>query len=219
MSATKIVIVGAVRRRMDPPDGGLSSLHTLDLMLRSRVTSSGTTVQEDCSSGGSTIHDIACRLVRHKIGLGMASSFEPMPNIPSFWLAGSPKGELCGDVTVLHGLQGALLDPTVGKNGMAMRLLFRGVVETHKASRELQNGAPMPTFKRFSAGTVTVGNLNFVSIAGKQLCCFPLRSLQRCLPTPILAELKAWAILGGTFKTLSKLFGNADMKPDSVDCF
>ncbi|AYU82671.1 hypothetical protein LdCL_340039300 [Leishmania donovani] len=71
----------------------------------------------------------------------MASSFEPMPNIPSFWLAGSPNGELCGDVTVLHGLQGALLDPTVGKNGMAMRLLFRGVVETHKASRELQNGA------------------------------------------------------------------------------
>lgn len=91
---------------------------------KSLVISSGTTVQEDCSSGGATIHGMARRLVRDKIGLGMADSFQSMPTIPSFWLAGSTKGRLCGGMTVLDGLQGALLDPTVGKNGMATALLF-----------------------------------------------------------------------------------------------
>lgn len=42
-------------------------------------------------------------------------------------------------MTVRDELQGALLNPTVGTNGMPGRLLFSGVVETYKVSRELQD--------------------------------------------------------------------------------
>lgn len=103
------------------------------------ATSPGTTVQENCASGGAAIHDIARRIACGEIGVGMAGGVESMSTIPRLLFAGRTKGQLYGDMTLVDGLQGALMDPTVGKNGMVMGLLTEGLVEKYKVSRELQD--------------------------------------------------------------------------------
>ena len=103
------------------------------------ITSPATTVQENCASGGAAIHDIARRIMCGEISLGVAGGVESMSTIPRLLFAGRTKGQLYGDMKIMDGLQGALQDPTVGKNGMLMGLLTEAVAEKYKVSRELQD--------------------------------------------------------------------------------
>lgn len=103
------------------------------------VTSPGTTVQENCASGGAAIHDIARRIKCGEISLGVAGGVESMSTIPRVLFTGRAKGQLYGDMKLVDGLQGALVDPTVGKHGTVMGLLTEAVAEKYKVSRELQD--------------------------------------------------------------------------------
>jgi acetyl-CoA C-acetyltransferase len=103
------------------------------------ITSPATTVQENCASGGAAIHDIARRIRCGEISLGLAGGVESMSTIPRVLFTGRTKGQLYGDMKLVDGLQGALLDPTVGKHGTLMGLLTEALVEKYKVSRELQD--------------------------------------------------------------------------------
>ncbi|KPA82415.1 hypothetical protein ABB37_03488 [Leptomonas pyrrhocoris] len=103
------------------------------------VSAPATTVQENCSTGGAAIHDIARRILCGEIGLGVAGGVESMSTIPRVLFTGRTKGQLYGDMKIIDGLQGALQDPTVGKNGTLMGLLTEALAEKYKVSRELQD--------------------------------------------------------------------------------
>jgi acetyl-CoA C-acetyltransferase len=103
------------------------------------LTSGGTTVHENCASGGAAMHDIARRIICGEIQLGIAGGVESMSNVPRYLFSGRMKGQQYGDMTLVDGLMGALTDTTVGKKGELMGLLTERLVEKYKLSRELQD--------------------------------------------------------------------------------
>ena len=103
------------------------------------VTSPGTTVHENCASGGAAIHDIARRLMLGEIQLGVAGGVESMSNVPRYLYQCRIKNQLYGDLTLVDGLMGALTDTTVGKKGELMGLLTERIAEKYKITREQQD--------------------------------------------------------------------------------
>lgn len=101
------------------------------------VTSPGTTVHENCASGGAAIHDIARRIMLGEIELGVAGGVESMSNTPRYMFNGRIKNQLYGDMTLVDGLFAALTDTTVGKKGELMGLLTERMVDKYKLSREI----------------------------------------------------------------------------------
>jgi acetyl-CoA C-acetyltransferase len=101
-------------------------------------TSPGTTIHENCASGGAAIHAIARRLLLGEIGVGIAGGVESMSNVPRFLFAGRIKGQLYGDLKLVDGLFGALTDSFVGK-GELMGLLTERLVDKYNVSREQQD--------------------------------------------------------------------------------
>ncbi|KPI84882.1 hypothetical protein ABL78_6064 [Leptomonas seymouri] len=108
-------------------------------LIGAPITSCATTVQENCASGGAAIHDIARRITCGEIGLGVAGGVESMSTIPRVLFAGRTKGQFYGDMNLVDGLQSALKDTTVGKDGTLMGLLTEALAEKYKVSREMQD--------------------------------------------------------------------------------
>ncbi|CUG93338.1 thiolase, putative [Bodo saltans] len=111
------------------------------------LTSGGTTVHENCASGGAAIHDIARRIICGEIQLGIAGGVESMSNVPRYLFNGRMKGQQYGDMTLVDGLMGALTDTTVGKKGELMGLLTERLVEKYKVSREVQDEVAFESHK------------------------------------------------------------------------
>ena len=103
------------------------------------ITSPGTTVHENCASGGTAIHDIARRLMLGEITVGIAGGTESMSNVPRYLYTGRTKSQLYGDMTLVDGLMAALTDTTVGKKGELMGLLTERLVEKYGVTREEQD--------------------------------------------------------------------------------
>lgn len=102
-------------------------------------TSPGTTVHENCASGGTAIHDICRRLLLGEIRLGVAGGVESMSHVPRYLFQGRIKGQMYGDMNLVDGLMGALTDVNVGKKGELMGLLTERLVEKYSVSREQQD--------------------------------------------------------------------------------
>eukprot|EP00760_Papus_ankaliazontas_P021107 PhM_4_TR1863/c0_g1_i1/m.6958/K00626/E2.3.1.9, atoB; acetyl-CoA C-acetyltransferase len=102
-------------------------------------TSPGTTVHENCASGGAAIHALARMIRLGEINIGVAGGVESMSNVPRYLFSGRTKAQLYGDMTIVDGLMGALTDTNVGKRGELMGLLTERLVEKYKVSRELQD--------------------------------------------------------------------------------
>lgn len=103
------------------------------------VTSPGTTVHENCSSGGAAIHDIARRLLLGEIQVGIAGGAESMSNVPRYLYQGRIKNQMYGDMNLVDGLMAALTDTTVGKKGELMGLLTERLVEKYGLTRDEQD--------------------------------------------------------------------------------
>uniref|UniRef100_A0A7S1M081 Thiolase N-terminal domain-containing protein n=1 Tax=Neobodo designis TaxID=312471 RepID=A0A7S1M081_NEODS len=103
------------------------------------VTSPGTTVMENCASGGAAIHDICRRLLLGEIKVGVAGGVESMSNVPRFLYEARNKGVMYGDMKLVDGLMGGLVDSTVGKKGELMGLLTERLVKKYNVSRETQD--------------------------------------------------------------------------------
>lgn len=101
-------------------------------------TSPGSTIHENCTSGGAAIHDIARRLLLGEIKVGVAGGVESMSNVPRYMYTGRLKSQLYGDVTLVDGLMAALTDTTVGK-GELMGLLTERLVQKYNLDRTLQD--------------------------------------------------------------------------------
>ena len=108
-------------------------------MVGCPTSTPGTTVHENCASGGAAIHDIARRLRLGEIKVGIAAGVESMSNVPRYAYTGRLKGQLYGDMTLVDGLMGALTDTNVGKKGELMGLLTERLVKKYNVSRELQD--------------------------------------------------------------------------------
>jgi acetyl-CoA C-acetyltransferase len=102
-------------------------------------TSPGTTLMENCASGGAAIHDVARRLLLGEIKVGVAGGVESMSNVPRFLFECRTKPQLYGDLKLVDGLMGGLVDSTVGKKGELMGLLTERLVKKYNVSRELQD--------------------------------------------------------------------------------
>lgn len=102
-------------------------------------TSPGTTLHENCSSGGASIAAMARMIRLGEVGIGIAGGCESMSNVPRYLFTGRMKAQLYGDMTIVDGLMGALTDTNVGKKGELMGLLTERLVEKYKVSRELQD--------------------------------------------------------------------------------
>lgn len=103
------------------------------------TTSPGTTIHENCASGGAAIHDVARRILLGEISVGVAGGVESMSNVPRYLYTARTKAQLYGDYTLVDGLMGALTDTTVGKKGELMGLLTERLVTKYKVSREAQD--------------------------------------------------------------------------------
>lgn len=103
------------------------------------VTTPGTTVHENCASGGAAIHDIARRILLGEINLGVAGGVESMSNVPRYLFTGRLKNQLYGDMQLVDGLMAALTDSTIGKKGELMGLLTERLVKKYNVSREFQD--------------------------------------------------------------------------------
>lgn len=112
---------------------------TVGEFIGAPVTSPGTTVHENCASGGAAIHDIARRLLLGEIQLGVAGGVESMSNVPRYLYQCRIKNQLYGDLNLVDGLMGALTDTTVGKKGELMGLLTERLVQKYKLTREQQD--------------------------------------------------------------------------------
>jgi acetyl-CoA C-acetyltransferase len=99
------------------------------------VTSPGTTVHENCASGGTAIHDIARRLLLGEIEVGIAGGTESMSNVPRYLYTGRIKNQMYGDMPLVDGLMAALTDTTVGKKGELMGLLTERIVDKYGLTR------------------------------------------------------------------------------------
>ncbi len=101
-------------------------------------SSGGTTLHENCASGGAAIHSMARRILLGEIGIGVAGGVESMSNIPRYLYTGRLKGQLYGDMTLVDGLFSALTDDFVGE-GELMGLLTERLVEKYGVTREEQD--------------------------------------------------------------------------------
>ncbi len=99
-------------------------------------TSPGTTIHENCASGGAAIHSMARRMMLGEVSLGVAGGVESMSNVARYLYQGRLKGQLYGDMTVVDGLMGALTDTNVGKKGELMGLLTERLTERYGLVRE-----------------------------------------------------------------------------------
>jgi acetyl-CoA C-acetyltransferase len=112
---------------------------TVSEMVGCPTTSPGTTVHENCASGGAAIHDITRRLLLGEIKVGIAGGVESMSNTPRYMYTGRHKGQLYGDLTLVDGMMAALTDTTVGKKGELMGLLTERLVKKYNVTREQQD--------------------------------------------------------------------------------
>lgn len=101
-------------------------------------SSPGTTIHENCASGGAAIHSLARRLMLGEVKLGVAGGVESMSNVARYLYAGRLKNQILGDMTLVDGLFGALTDTYVG-DGELMGLLTERLVERYEVSREEQD--------------------------------------------------------------------------------
>lgn len=102
-------------------------------------SSPGTTFHENCASGGAAIHSLSRRIRLGELSIGVAGGVESMSNVPRYLYTGRLKSQLYGDMTLVDGVMGSLLDANVGKNGEVMGLMTERLVEKYKVSRELQD--------------------------------------------------------------------------------
>lgn len=102
-------------------------------------TTPGTTFHENCASGGAAIHSLARRILLGEVEIGVAGGVESMSNVPRYLYSGRLKGQLYGDMTLVDGIMGALMDANVGPKGELMGLLTERLVEKYKVTREEQD--------------------------------------------------------------------------------
>ncbi len=102
-------------------------------------SSPATTLHENCASGAAAVHSIVRRIVLGEIEVGVAGGVESMSNVPRYLYAGRTRNQLYGDMTLVDGLMGALVDPEVGDKGEVMGLMTERLVERWGVSRELQD--------------------------------------------------------------------------------
>jgi acetyl-CoA C-acetyltransferase len=98
-------------------------------------TSPGTTLHENCASGGAAIHDVARRIMLDEIDLGIAGGAESMSNVPRYLFAGRTKNQLYGDMTLEDGLMGALLERELPGGPELMGLMTERIVERYGLCR------------------------------------------------------------------------------------
>ncbi len=99
-------------------------------------TSPGTTVHENCASGGAAIHDVARRILLGEIDLGIAGGAESMSNVPRYLFQGRTKGQLYGDMKLEDGLMGALLERELRTGPELMGLMTERIVTRYGLRRE-----------------------------------------------------------------------------------
>lgn len=99
----------------------------------------GTTFHENCASGAAAVHDIARRILLGEIEIGVAVGVESMSNVPRYLYAGRLKGQLYGDMVLVDGVMGALVDHNVGTKGEVMGLLTERLVEKYGITRQEQD--------------------------------------------------------------------------------
>jgi len=102
-------------------------------------TRPGTTIHENCASGGAAIHDIARRILLGEIETGVAGGVESMSNVPRYLYECRNKSKLYGDITLSDGVMGALTDLNVGPKGELMGYLTERLVEKYHVTREEQD--------------------------------------------------------------------------------
>lgn len=102
-------------------------------------TSPATTIHENCASGGAAVHSLARRILLGEIDIGVAGGTESMSNVARYMYAGRLKGQLYGDMKIIDGVQGSLVDANVGKKGELMGLMSERLVERYGATREDQD--------------------------------------------------------------------------------
>lgn len=102
-------------------------------------SSPGTTVHENCASGGAAIHDVCRRILLGEIDLAVAGGTESMSNVPRYLFEGRLGGRLYGDLTIEDGLMGALLERGVGPKGELVGLMTERLVERWGVSRQEQD--------------------------------------------------------------------------------
>ena len=99
-------------------------------------TSPGTTLHENCASGGAAIHDIARRIMLGEIDLGIAGGAESMSNVPRYLFQGRVSNQLYGDMKLEDGLMGALLERELPGGPELMGLMTERIVDRYELSRE-----------------------------------------------------------------------------------
>jgi acetyl-CoA C-acetyltransferase len=99
-------------------------------------TSPGTTIHENCASGGAAIHDLARRILLGEIDLGIAGGTESMSNVPRYLFQGRVKNQLYGDMKLEDGLMGALLERELPGGPELMGLMTERIVKRYELSRE-----------------------------------------------------------------------------------
>ncbi|MFH1464958.1 MAG: thiolase family protein [Pseudomonadota bacterium] len=102
-------------------------------------TSPGTTLHENCASGGAAMHDVARRILLGEIELGVAGGAESMSNVPRYLFTGRLGGQLYGDMVLEDGLMGALRERELPDGEVLMGLMTERIVERWGLSREEQD--------------------------------------------------------------------------------
>ncbi|NOZ00300.1 MAG: thiolase family protein [Deltaproteobacteria bacterium] len=102
-------------------------------------TTPGTTFHENCASGAAAIHSLSRRIILGEVDVGVAGGVESMSNIPRYLYTGRTSKQLYGDMTLVDGIMGALMDVNVGKKGELMGLLTERLVEKYGVTREEQD--------------------------------------------------------------------------------
>jgi len=82
---------------------------------------------------------LARRIVLGEVDIGVAGGVESMSNIPRYLYTGRTKKQTYGDMTLVDGIMGALMDANVGKKGELMGLLTERLVEKYGVTREQQD--------------------------------------------------------------------------------
>ena len=102
-------------------------------------TSPATTIHENCASGGAAVHSLTRRILLGEVDIGLAGGTESMSNVARYLYPGRLKGQLYGDMKLLDGVQGSLVDGHVGKKGELMGLMSERLVEKYGVTREEQD--------------------------------------------------------------------------------
>ena len=99
----------------------------------------GTTFHENCASGAASVHSLARRILLGEVGMGVAGGVECMSNVPRYLFAGRLKGQVYGDMTLVDGVMGSLVDRNVGEKGEVMGLMTERLVAKYGVTREEQD--------------------------------------------------------------------------------